>query len=77
MTTGRRKSIHGNVDQAAHDAWHGFGAEHGFSVSALLQEIGDDIDAVLGPDTPGGQALIRRARLREAAGRRRAGRPRT
>lgn len=36
----KRPPIHGHVTQQAHDGWHDFAANHGPTVSALLEVIG-------------------------------------
>ncbi|MCX7620153.1 MAG: hypothetical protein N2037_04825 [Acidimicrobiales bacterium] len=35
-----RKAIHAYLSPEAHDAWHEFAAEHGVSVSGLLEALG-------------------------------------
>jgi hypothetical protein len=37
-----RKAIHAYLSPAAHDAWHDFAAEHGVSVSGLLEAIANE-----------------------------------
>lgn len=78
-----RKALHAYVSDDSHDTWHGFGAEHGVSVSAILQaltETGtfielDDPEAgiVLGRTVADHLAIVvSRARRIDAARRRRA-----
>jgi hypothetical protein len=37
-----RKAIHAYLSPEAHDGWHAFAAEHGVSVSGLLEAIALD-----------------------------------
>jgi hypothetical protein len=67
-----RKAIHAYLTPEAHDAWHGFAAEHGVSVSGLLEalaqhwsEQSDGADSIPVPE------LTRAARRIDAARRRR------
>lgn len=50
-TNTRRRAVHAVVSDAAHDAWHDACAQHGVSVSAVLEILADDLDVILDPDT--------------------------
>lgn len=48
-----RRALHAYVSDDAHDMWHGFAAENGVSVSALLQVLGSRLgDLEPGAATP-------------------------
>jgi hypothetical protein len=66
-----RKALHAFVDEATHEAWHDFCSDNAISVSALLQALGDEIENTLGPKSPMGSVLIKRARQLDAIRRRR------
>lgn len=40
-----RKALHAYVSDAAHDQWHAFAAEHGVSVSAVLEALATELHA--------------------------------
>jgi hypothetical protein len=70
-----RKAIHAFLTPESHEAWHEFAAEHGVSVSGLIEAIaldwadrrtGDDLDL------PEVESLARQARRVDASRRRRA-----
>lgn len=39
-----RKALHAYVSDDAHDQWHGFAAEQGVSVSAVLEALAPELD---------------------------------
>ncbi len=39
-----RKALHAYVSDDAHDHWHGFAAEQGVSVSAILEALAPELD---------------------------------
>ncbi len=39
-----RKALHAYVSDDAHDQWHGFAAEQGVSVSAVLEALAGELD---------------------------------
>ncbi len=39
-----RKALHAYVTDNAHDQWHGFAAERGVSVSAILEALAPALD---------------------------------
>jgi len=39
-----RKALHAYVSDDAHDNWHGFAAEQGVSVSAILEALAPELD---------------------------------
>ncbi len=39
-----RKAFHVQVSIDAHDRWHGFAAEHGVTVSALIEALAPELD---------------------------------
>lgn len=43
-----RKALHAYVTDQAHERWHGFAAEQGVSVSAILEALA----TALGPEAP-------------------------
>lgn len=62
-----RKALHAYVSDAAHEQWHGFAAENGVSVSAVLEVFGSELTS------SGGRYLdvVTAARGIDAARRRR------
>lgn len=69
-----RKAIHAYLSPDAHDGWHDFAAEHGVSVSALLEAIAEDWAARIDAGetaSPDREQLARVARQVDAARRRR------
>ena len=40
-----RKALHAYVSDDAHDQWHGFAAEQGVSVSAILEALAPELSA--------------------------------
>ena len=45
-----RKALHAYVSDDAHDQWHGFAAEQGVSVSAILEALAPELDTDANPD---------------------------
>ncbi len=39
-----RKALHAYVSDGAHDQWHGFAAEQGVSVSAILEALAPSLE---------------------------------
>ena len=39
-----RKALHAYVSDDAHDQWHGFAAEQGVSVSAILEALAPELN---------------------------------
>ena len=73
-----RKAIHAFLTPESHEAWHEFAAEHGVSVSGLIEAVARDwrerIDSAGrsdGFDLPEVEALARQARRVDAQRRRR------
>jgi hypothetical protein len=69
-----RKAIHAYLSPQAHDAWHDFAAEHGVSVSGLLEAIATQwADKVARGEQvlPDEDGLVRTARRVDAERRRR------
>lgn len=69
-----RKAIHAYLSPEAHDAWHEFAAEHGVSVSGLLEAIANEWAERLAmgqPALPDEDRLVRSARRVDAERRRR------
>ncbi|HEY5155273.1 MAG TPA: hypothetical protein VIJ47_11100 [Acidimicrobiales bacterium] len=69
-----RKAIHAFLTPASHEAWHEMAAEHGVSVSALIEALAQDwADRKQGSefDLPEIDALSRSARRIDASRRRR------
>ena len=46
--TSGRKALHAYVSDDAHDQWHGFAAENGVSVSAVLEALAPVLDVTPG-----------------------------
>lgn len=70
-----RAAIHAYVSKRCHYLWHGFAAANGVSVSALIEEIGQEMDK-MGEDFDINLAInfdtvVRRARKTDALRRRR------
>lgn len=70
---GERRAIHAYLTPASHDAWHDFAAEHGVSVSAMIEVLGTHFRAQLdrGTDDPVVLSEITRAARKLDAARRR------
>jgi len=69
-----RKAIHAFLTPDSHEAWHEFAAEHGVSVSGLIEAIAHDwTDRRVGDDYELAEvdALSRQARRIDAGRRRR------
>jgi hypothetical protein len=67
-----RKALHAYLSDEAHDAWHDRAAEHGVSVSALLEAIAQYIGKDPASDDFGkGADIIRTARSIDTERRRR------
>ena len=45
-----RKALHAYVSDDAHDQWHGFAAEQGVSVSAILEALAPELDTEARPE---------------------------
>lgn len=70
-----RKAIHAYLSPEAHGAWHEFAAEHGVSVSGLLEAIGAEWHEKMAAnklDSSEYESLTRAARKIDAQRRRRA-----
>lgn len=74
-----RSPIHAYLSDDSHGNWHDFAAAHGVSVSALLEELGQEINPKkMGEDFDINLAvnlatIIKRARKTDARRRRRSG----
>jgi len=70
-----RKALHAYVSDDAHDQWHGFAAEQGVSVSAMLEALAPELDpeARPGPADLNSQltGVVKAARKIDAQRRRR------
>lgn len=69
-----RKAIHAYLSPEAHDAWHEFAADHGVSVSGLLEAMASAMSAHLARGEPAladEERLVRLARRIDADRRRR------
>ncbi len=70
-----RKALHAYVSDDAHDLWHGFAAEQGVSVSAILEALapGLDVDSAANNDTLSDRLddVVKSARKIDAQRRRR------
>jgi hypothetical protein len=70
-----RKALHAYVSDSAHDQWHGFAAEQGVSVSAILEALAGelDFDSPLTHEQLGARlnSVVKAARKIDAARRRR------
>ncbi len=73
-----RKALHAYVSDDAHEQWHGFAAEQGVSVSAVLEALAPELDLDGQPDTTDLHerltAVVKAARRIDAQRRRRRGR---
>ncbi len=72
-----RKAIHAFLTPESHEAWHDFAAEHGVSVSAMIEAMAGDWSERRngdgdGYDLPEVDELARNARRIDAQRRRRA-----
>lgn len=45
-----RKALHAYVSDDAHEQWHGFAAEQGVSVSAILEALAPELDTEARPE---------------------------
>lgn len=45
-----RKALHAYVSDDAHEQWHGFAAEQGVSVSAILEALAPELDTDARPE---------------------------
>ena len=45
-----RKALHAYVSDDAHDQWHGFAADQGVSVSAILEALAPELDTEARPE---------------------------
>lgn len=45
-----RKALHAYVSDEAHDQWHGFAADQGVSVSAILEALAPELDTEARPE---------------------------
>jgi hypothetical protein len=66
----RRKALHAYLSDEAHETWHTVAADHGVSVSALLEALAAELPRV-GTDADGPVGIVRRARRVDAERRRR------
>lgn len=70
-----RKALHAYVSDAAHDQWHGFAAEQGVSVSAVLEALATELQTdgadAQAPMAQRLEAVVRAARRIDAQRRRR------
>jgi len=70
-----RKALHAYVSDDAHDHWHGFAAEQGVSVSAILEALAPELslDAPMSHEQLGARlnTVIKSARKIDAQRRRR------
>lgn len=69
-----RKAIHAYLSPQAHDAWHEFAADHGVSVSGLLEAMASTMSTHLARGEPAladEERLVRLARRIDADRRRR------
>ncbi|MEM7321860.1 MAG: hypothetical protein ACR2QK_12890 [Acidimicrobiales bacterium] len=70
-----RKALHAYVSDDAHDHWHGFAAEQGVSVSAILEALAPELnlDAALSHEQLGQRlnTVVKSARKIDAQRRRR------
>ena len=69
-----RKALHAYVSDDAHDQWHGFAAEQGVSVSAILEALAPELDIDSERDDKMSQRLddvVKAARKIDAQRRRR------
>lgn len=69
-----RRALHAYVSDAAHDKWHGFAAEQGVSVSAILEALAPQLSFEEGDDQPvadGLDSVVKAARKIDATRRRR------
>jgi hypothetical protein len=64
-----RKPVHGYISDESHSLWHAECAEHGISVTALLEILGPRLPRLLDGFT--GADMVREARKVDAANRRR------
>lgn len=71
MTTTTRRAIHAYLSNDAHEAWHDFAAQHGVSVSGLLEAYGQSIESLPKAQV---EALVKETRKIDATRRRRRGR---
>lgn len=70
-----RKALHAYVSDGAHEQWHGFAAEQGVSVSAILEALAPELDRSAQSD-PGDldarlECVVKTARKIDAQRRRR------
>lgn len=70
-----RKALHAYVSDDAHDQWHGFAAEQGVSVSAILEALAPELNTEARPEpadlTTRLDGVIKAARKIDAQRRRR------
>ena len=70
-----RKALHAYVSDDAHEQWHGFAAEQGVSVSAILEALAPELDVEARPEPADMNAridgVIKTARKIDAQRRRR------
>lgn len=74
MSENGRKALHAYVSDDAHDQWHGFAAEQGVSVSAILEALAPELDLESAPEERVGERLdnvVKVARKIDAQRRRR------
>jgi hypothetical protein len=68
-----RKALHAYVSDDAHDCWHSFAAEQGVSVSAVLEALAGELQAISSTATMAERLdeVVRAARKIDAQRRRR------
>lgn len=69
-----RRALHAYVSDEAHDQWHGFAAEQGVSVSAILEALAPELNResdLVEPISERLDNVVRSARRIDAARRRR------
>ena len=70
-----RKALHAYVSDDAHEQWHGFAAEQGVSVSAILEALAPELDKTHDAEPSGLDArldcVVKTARKIDAQRRRR------
>jgi hypothetical protein len=69
----RRKNLHVKLTDESYEAWHGFAAANGVSVTAIVEAMGERFAAVNNGTqlAPAGAEMVTRAREIDEARRRR------
>ncbi len=68
MSDDSRRALHAYVSDSAHDQWHGFAAEQGVSVSAILEALATELNVEELEELEG---VVKSARKIDASRRRR------